>query len=140
MSLTTVIAFIVIFGALVFFHELGRFRFAKRAGILCREFAMGMGPKVFTHKKGETTYTIRLLPIGGFVRMAGEDPEMVEIKPGYRIGLMFDKEEKVQKIVLNNKDKFPNAIVMEVERADIEHSLIVKGYLEGDEEEIMRTY
>jgi regulator of sigma E protease len=49
--LTTVIAFIVIFGALVFFHELGHLIFAKRAGILCREFAIGFGPKVFSHKK-----------------------------------------------------------------------------------------
>jgi regulator of sigma E protease len=138
--LTTVIAFIVIFGALVFFHELGHLIFAKRAGILCREFAIGFGPKVFSFMKNETVYTIRLLPIGGFVRMAGEDPEMVEIKPGYRIGLVLNKEEKVNKIVLNNKDKFPNAIVMEVEYADIEHSLIVKGYLEGDEEEVIRTY
>lgn len=87
--LSTVIAFIVIFGALVFFHELGHLIFAKRAGILCREFAIGFGPKVFSHKKNETTYTIRLLPIGGFVRMAGEDPEMIEIKPGFRIGLLF---------------------------------------------------
>ncbi|MEH7749124.1 site-2 protease family protein, partial [Neobacillus drentensis] len=106
--MTTVIAFIVIFGALVFFHELGHLIFAKRAGILCREFAIGFGPKVFSHKKGETTYTIRLLPIGGFVRMAGEDPEIIEIKPGYRIGLLFDKNEKVNKIILNNKEKFPN--------------------------------
>ena len=70
----TVIAFIIIFGALVFFHELGHFVLAKRAGILCREFAIGMGPKVLSLKKGETVYTIRLLPIGGYVRMAGEDP------------------------------------------------------------------
>ena len=98
--LSTVIAFIVIFGALVFFHELGHFIFAKRAGILCREFAIGFGPKVFSHKKGETTYNIRLLPIGGYVRMAGEDPEMVEIKPGYRIGLLFDKENKVNEAYL----------------------------------------
>ena len=67
----------MIFGALVFFHELGHLIFAKRAGILCREFAIGFGPKVFSFKKNETIYTIRLLPIGGFVRMAGEDPEMV---------------------------------------------------------------
>ncbi len=58
--------------------------------------------------------------------MAGEDPEMVEIKPGYRVGLVLNKEEKVQKIILNNKEKFPNAIVMEVEKADIEHKLIYK--------------
>ncbi len=137
--LSTVIAFIVIFGALVFFHELGHFIFAKRAGILCREFAIGMGPKVFTHKKGETTYTIRLLPIGGFVRMAGEDPEMVEIKPGYRIGLLLDKEDKVDKIILNNKEKYPNCRIVEVEYADIEQELVIKGFPE-DENENLRTF
>ncbi len=139
LNLTTVIAFIVIFGALVFFHELGHFIFAKRAGILCREFAIGMGPKVFTHKKGETTYTIRLLPIGGFVRMAGEDPEMVEIKPGYRIGLMFDNDNNVNKIILNNKEKFPNCRIVEVEYADIEKDLVIKGFPE-DENESLQTF
>lgn len=133
--MSTVIAFIVIFGALVFFHELGHLIFAKRAGILCREFAIGFGPKVFSFKKDETVYTIRLLPIGGFVRMAGEDPEMVEIKPGYRIGLILDKNEEVSKIILNNKDKYPHARIVEVEDADIEHTLVIKGYVEGEEDE-----
>ncbi|WP_071459477.1 RIP metalloprotease RseP [Bacillus massilinigeriensis] len=133
--MSTVIAFIVIFGALVFFHELGHFVFAKRAGILCREFAIGFGPKVFTHKKGETIYTIRLLPIGGFVRMAGEDPEMIEIKPGYRIGLLFDGDGLVTKIILNNKNKYPDARIVEVEKADIEKDLFISGYEEGEEEE-----
>ncbi|MCM3569066.1 RIP metalloprotease RseP [Neobacillus mesonae] len=137
--MNTVIAFIVIFGALVFFHEFGHFIFAKRAGILCREFAIGMGPKVFSHKRGETTYTIRLLPIGGYVRMAGEDPEMVEIKPGYRIGLLFNKEEQVSKIILNNKDKYPNCRIVEVEHADIEKDLIIKGYPDDDNEN-MQTF
>lgn len=130
--LTTVIAFILIFGALVFFHELGHLIFAKRAGILCREFAIGFGPKVFSHKKGETTYTVRLLPIGGFVRMAGEDPEMVEIKPGYRIGLLFDEDNNVNKIIVNNKEKFPNCRIVEVEYADIERDLIIKGFPDDD--------
>ncbi|MDQ6596960.1 RIP metalloprotease RseP [Bacillus salipaludis] len=137
--MTTVIAFIVIFGALVFFHELGHLIFAKRAGILCREFAIGFGPKVFSHKKGETTYTIRLLPIGGFVRMAGEDPEMVEIKPGYRIGLLFDKDETVNKIILNNKEKYPDCRIIEVEFADIEKDLIIKGYPD-DEDDQLKTF
>ncbi|MGD6897574.1 RIP metalloprotease RseP [Bacillus infantis] len=136
----TVIAFIIIFGALVFFHELGHFVFAKRAGILCREFAIGFGPKVFSHKKGETVYTIRLLPIGGFVRMAGEDPEMVEIKPGYRVGLILDNDERVSKIILNNKDKYPDARPIEVEYADIEHDLVIRGYAEGEEEERLVSY
>jgi regulator of sigma E protease len=134
--LSTVIAFIVIFGALVFFHEWGHFIFAKRAGILCREFAIGFGPKVFSHKKGETTYTIRLLPIGGYVRMAGEDPEMLEIKPGYRIGLLFDDESLVSKIILNNKEKYPNCRIVEVENADIEKDLFIKGYPEDEEEKL----
>jgi regulator of sigma E protease len=137
--LTTVIAFIVIFGALVFFHELGHLIFAKRAGILCREFAIGFGPKVFSHKRAETTYTIRLLPIGGFVRMAGEDPEMIEIKPGHRIGLVLDKDEIVNKIILNNKEKFPNCRIVEVEFADIEKDLIIKGFPD-DEDEVLKTF
>ncbi|WP_066320648.1 RIP metalloprotease RseP [Bacillus sp. FJAT-29814] len=137
--MSTVIAFIVIFGALVFFHELGHLIFAKRAGILCREFAIGMGPKVFSYHKNETTYTIRLLPIGGYVRMAGEDAEMVEIKPGYRIGLLFDKQEKVTKIIINNKEKFPDCRIVEVEHADIEKDLIIKGYPEDDSEN-MQTF
>jgi regulator of sigma E protease len=134
--LSTVIAFIVIFGALVFFHELGHLIFAKRAGILCREFAIGMGPKVFSYHKNETTYTIRLLPIGGYVRMAGEDAEMVEIKPGYRIGLLFDKQEKVSKIIINNKEKFPDCRIVEVEYADIEKDMVIKGYPEDDGENL----
>ncbi|OLS42104.1 RIP metalloprotease RseP [Bacillus sp. MRMR6] len=134
--MSTVIAFIVIFGALVFFHELGHLIFAKRAGILCREFAIGFGPKVFSHKKGETIYTIRLLPIGGFVRMAGEDPEVVELKPGYRVGLLFDKENKVDKIILNNKEKYPHCRIIEVEHADLEHKLVIKGYPEDEEDSI----
>lgn len=138
--MSTVIAFIVIFGALVFFHELGHLIFAKRAGILCREFAIGFGPKVFSFKKDETVYTIRLLPIGGFVRMAGEDPEMVEIKPGYRIGLILDDNEEVSKIILNNKDKYPDARIVEVEDADIEHALEIKGYVEGEEEESIQVF
>ena len=131
----TVIAFIIIFGALVFFHELGHFVLAKRAGILCREFAIGMGPKVLSLKRGETVYTIRLLPIGGYVRMAGEDPEMVEIKAGHRIGIILNNNEEVTKIIINNKDKYPDARIINVEEADLEHQLFIKGYVEDDLED-----
>ncbi len=134
----TVIAFIIIFGALVFFHELGHLIFAKRAGILCREFAIGMGPKVFSFKRDETIYTIRLLPLGGFVRMAGEDPEMIDVKPGYNVGLLFDSKGKVNKIIINNKDKYPDARIIEVDRADLEHELYLTGYEIGEDEELQR--
>ncbi|MGL4521100.1 MAG: site-2 protease family protein, partial [Bacilli bacterium] len=69
------LAFVFVFGLLVLVHELGHLILAKRAGILCREFAIGFGPKILSFTHNETRYTIRLLPIGGFVRMAGEDPE-----------------------------------------------------------------
>lgn len=132
--MNTVIAFIVIFGALVFFHELGHFIFAKRAGILCREFAIGFGPKVFAHKKGETVYTLRLLPLGGYVRMAGEDPEMADLKAGHRIGVLFNDDEEIVKIIVNGKDRYPEARVIEVEKADLEHQLVIRGYEDGEEE------
>lgn len=139
-TLSTVLAFIILFGALVFFHELGHFIFAKRAGILCREFAIGMGPKVLAFKKNETLYTVRLLPIGGYVRMAGEDPDIIELRPGLRVGLLLDENELVTKIVLNQREKFPNARTFEIEKADIEHQLFVRGYEEGDEENIKTYY
>ncbi|WP_163971252.1 RIP metalloprotease RseP [Oceanobacillus halotolerans] len=132
--MNTVIAFIFMFGLLVFIHEFGHLIFAKRAGMLAREFAIGMGPKIFSFTKNETLYTIRLLPIGGYVRVAGEDPEIIELKPGHHIGLEFNEFGKVNKIIVNNKSKHPNARVIEVERADLDHQLLIEGY-EVDEEE-----
>ena len=69
-----IIVFILILGIIVLIHEGGHFFFARRAGILCYEFSIGMGPKIFgkKDKKGETEYSIRAIPIGGFVQLAGE--------------------------------------------------------------------
>ncbi|WP_458413868.1 RIP metalloprotease RseP [Schinkia sp. CFF1] len=136
--MNTVIAFVIIFGALVFFHELGHLVFAKRAGMLCREFAIGFGPKVFSFRWNETLYTIRLLPLGGFVRVAGEDPDLVEIKPGYNVGLVFGKNDKVSKIIVNNKTKYPNAKVIEVEHVDLVYQLTISGYEQDDE--LLQTF
>ncbi|MBZ5749905.1 MULTISPECIES: RIP metalloprotease RseP [Metabacillus] len=136
--MNTVIAFVLIFGALVFFHELGHLVLANRAGILCREFAIGFGPKILSFKRNETVYTIRLLPIGGFVKMAGEDPEVIEVKPGHNVGLLFNKEGKVEKIILNNKEKYPNARIVEVENVDLEHNMFISGYEHGEEDFIKR--
>ncbi|MGL5314918.1 MAG: RIP metalloprotease RseP [Peptostreptococcaceae bacterium] len=71
----TIIAAILLFGVIVFVHELGHFLLAKKAGIKIHEFAVGMGPKLFSTKKGETLYSIRLLPLGGYCAMEGEDGE-----------------------------------------------------------------
>ncbi|TWI55194.1 RIP metalloprotease RseP [Halalkalibacter nanhaiisediminis] len=131
--MNTLLSVIVIFGLLVFIHEWGHLYFAKRAGILCREFAIGFGPKIYSFKKDETVYTIRLLPLGGFVRMAGEDPEMIDIKPGYEVGLVFNKIGKVSQIIVNNKSKHPEAQVVQVERIDLERELIIEAYNDEDE-------
>jgi regulator of sigma E protease len=128
----TLIAVVIIFGLLISFHELGHLLLAKRAGILCREYAIGFGPKLFSIKKGETVYTLRLLPIGGFVRMAGEDPEIVEIKTGQRIGLYFNRDNAVSKIIVNRTENYPDAKIITVERADLERDLIIEGYEEED--------
>jgi len=138
-TLSTILQFLAVFGVLVFFHEFGHFLFAKRAGILCREFAIGFGPKIFAVKKGETLYTIRLLPIGGYVRMAGEDPEVIELKPGLRVGLLFNGEEKVKKIIVSGKDKYPGARLLEIAEADIERELFIRGY-ESEDDDRLKTY
>ncbi|WP_088033776.1 RIP metalloprotease RseP [Evansella clarkii] len=136
--MNTFIAIIIIFGLLVFVHEWGHLVFAKRAGILCREFAIGFGPKIFSFKKDETVYTIRLLPLGGFVRMAGEDPEMIQIKPGYEVGLLFNNAGKVSRIIVNNKSKYPDCKIIQVEKIDLEKELFVQGYT--DDAEGLVTY
>ena len=64
---------IIIFGVLVAIHEFGHFSVAKLCGIKVNEFAIGMGPKIFGFRKGETLYSLRLLPVGGFCAMEGED-------------------------------------------------------------------
>lgn len=72
--MTTLILLIFILGVLIFVHELGHFLAAKRAGVHIYEFALGFGPKIWSKvgKKDKITYSIRMLPIGGFVQMAGE--------------------------------------------------------------------
>lgn len=69
--------FVLVMGILVFVHELGHLLAAKSFGVYCKEFAIGMGPKLFSWMKkgGETTYSVRAFPIGGFVAMAGEPGE-----------------------------------------------------------------
>src|SRR5690606_38991942 len=124
----TVLAFIVVFGTLVFFHELGHFLFAKKAGIMVREFAIGFGPKILGITKGETLYTVRLLPLGGYVRMAGEDFDTVELQPGYRVGLYIGDSGEVEKIYLNQSVSNPDILFLETETSDFEKELFIEGY------------
>lgn len=71
---------IVILGVIVFLHELGHFATAKYFGMPVSEFAIGMGPKIFSVRKGETVYSIRVLPLGGFVNIEGMQPEKFDLE------------------------------------------------------------
>ena len=76
--LITVLASVFVFGIVIFIHELGHFLTAKFSGIQVNEFALGMGPTLFSFTRGGTKYGLRLFPIGGFVSMEGEDEESEE--------------------------------------------------------------
>lgn len=72
---TTIIATIFVIGLLVFFHELGHFITAKAVGMKVHEFALGFGPKLLSKQGGETLYSLRVIPLGGFNKIAGMDPD-----------------------------------------------------------------
>ena len=78
--IVTLILFILILGSIVFVHEFGHFMMAKLNGVYVYEFAIGMGPKIWSKKGKETEYTLRAIPIGGFCMMAGEDLEDDDLK------------------------------------------------------------
>ena len=71
----TIIWFVLILGIIILVHEFGHFIFAKWSGVYVYEFSIGMGPKLWSKKgkKGETEYSLRAIPLGGFVRLAGEE-------------------------------------------------------------------
>jgi regulator of sigma E protease len=73
--LTTLLAFVFVLGVLVFVHELGHFLAAKRVGIRVLKFQLGFNPTIVSFRRGDTEYSIGALPLGGFVKMAGENPD-----------------------------------------------------------------
>jgi regulator of sigma E protease len=131
-TIEVVLKVILMFFVLVSIHEWGHFYFAKRAGILVREFAIGFGPKLFSYKKGETRYTLRLLPIGGFVRMAGEDPEIVQVNPGQTIAIRLNAQEQVTHLYLDQLDARAQVIQGAVEHIDLERKLSVTMDVDGE--------
>src|SRR4051812_46061335 len=76
--MTTLLAFAFVLGVLVFVHELGHFLAAKRVGIRVLKFQLGFNPTIVKFRRGDTEYGIGALPLGGYVKMAGENPEDVE--------------------------------------------------------------
>ena len=134
-----IIAFILIFFVVVTVHEFGHFIVAKKSGILCQEFAIGMGPKIFHKKIGETNFTIRLLPLGGYVKMPdnvfdfNNDVSMYDLKKGMNIRLKLDKEDKVEKIILDESNDM-ELLPIHLEDFDLTEKLFIRGFV-GDESE-----
>ncbi|HEY0222225.1 RIP metalloprotease RseP [Lactovum miscens] len=126
-----IIVFIIIFGVIVAIHEYGHLFWAKRAGILVREYAIGMGPKIFAHRaKDGTLYTIRILPVGGYVRMAGWGDDTTEIKKGTPASLVVE-DELVQRVNLSGKIELENALPIFVTEYDFDKELTISGESSG---------
>lgn len=119
-TIWNIVIFLIVLGLVICIHELGHLFFAKRAGILCHEFSFGMGPRLWSKKYGETTYSIRAIPFGGFVSMAGEELESEVIKIEQKIRLGFDSAGEVNRIVLNASDpKYHDFLEVKVEDFDL---------------------
>lgn len=129
-----ILTFILVFGIIVVVHEFGHFYFAKKSGILVREFAIGMGPKIFAHiGKDGTAYTIRILPLGGYVRMAGWGDDTTEIKTGTPVSLTLADDGKVKRTNLSGKKLDQTALPMQVTQFDFEDKLFIKGLVLEEE-------
>jgi len=103
-AIAGILGFIFIFGLAVLVHELGHFVTARKFGVLCHEFAIGMGPIVWKKRKGETLYTIRAIPIGGFVSMGMNEHERDILKQDTEVGIDIDPMGVVTKIYFKPED------------------------------------
>lgn len=130
----SLITFIIIFGIIVCVHEYGHLYFAKKSGILVREFSIGMGPKIYAHQaKDGTVYTIRILPLGGYVRMAGWGEDETDMQTGAPVSLTLDPESmRVTRISLSEKVQFEHALPMLVTSYDFERELTITGEVNGE--------
>lgn len=119
MVIVNILVFIVSLSLVIILHEFGHFMMARRAGVLCHEFALGMGPVVWSKRVGETRYVIKLIPIGGYVMMSGEeiDDEIVELESTVRLEF---ENGIISKIILDHKDiRFENLEEVIVEKIDL---------------------
>lgn len=130
----TILIFLIVFSIIVVVHEFGHYYFAKRAGILVREFSIGMGPKLFSQQAASgTTFTLRMLPLGGYVRLAGMSEELQEVRPGMTVGLILNDDGMVESI---NTSDYPNTeeLPLQVDQVDLSQEMFIAGITLGQEE------
>ncbi len=115
-----IFVFLIVLSLVICIHELGHFFFARKAGVLCHEFSFGMGPRLYSKKFGETVFSIRAIPFGGFVSMAGEEIESEVIKIGKKIRLGFDSSNEVNRIIVNSGNpSYHDYLEVKVEEFDL---------------------
>lgn len=115
MIVLNIIAFIFAIGIIILIHEAGHFYCAKKAGILCHEFSIGMGPVLWQNRKGETMISIRAIPIGGYVAMSDSTVEQILINEGETIGINLE-DGSVKELVLDqNLDADFRGVVKHIE-------------------------
>jgi len=95
---TNIFAFVIVLGVLIFFHELGHFLMARLFGVGVEKFSLGFGPRLFGKKVGLTDYRISAVPLGGYVKMVGEEPD-AEISPA-DIPLSFTHKSVYKRIMI----------------------------------------
>ncbi|WP_082625998.1 RIP metalloprotease RseP [Weissella viridescens] len=128
----TLITFILVFGVIVMVHEFGHFFFAKKAGVRVREFAIGMGPKLFQKQYNGTTYTLRILPVGGYVRMASRaEAEENPLQAGMTVTVGLT-DQVVDQINLSDQVEIIGGRPFVVNDFDLVDDLYLEGYFEGD--------
>ena len=106
--LITILSFILTLGVLIFVHELGHFLVAKRSGVTVLRFSLGFGPKIAGITRGGTEYRLSMLPLGGYVKMLGEDSEE-ELTPEERAGA-FSEASVIKRIAIVLAGPFSNFI------------------------------
>ena len=109
--MTTLLAFAFVLGVLVFVHELGHFLAAKRVGIRVLKFQLGFNPTIASFRYGETEYAIGALPLGGYVKMAGESPDEARSGRSYEF-LSKTKWERFQVLIMGPVMNLITAVVL----------------------------
>ena len=141
-TLVTVLLTVLMFSVLIFIHELGHFLTAKLVKVKVNEFSLGMGPRLFKFGKGETTYSLRALPIGGFVSMEGEDEDsddprafrkqkvwkrIIICAAGVFMNLLLGLAIATSLVAAENSDYLVSTTVSQVVSQEAEGDLLQKG-------------
>ncbi|EHN59550.1 M50 family metallopeptidase [Oenococcus kitaharae] len=138
MNLTAIVAFILVFGLIVTVHEFGHFFAAKKFGVVVYEFSIGMGPKIFGKNWHGTNYVIRILPVGGYVLMAGGDQQneyLEDLRPGKLVKLKFADEKKqvVNQIDISDSPADSDTQLMRIKELDTNQTFIISGTINEDQ-------